>query len=195
MTQEATRLTFVGDTDERSTDNHKIGIWSCTCGKEVRVANSRVRNGYTKSCGCLSKEVSSRKATTHGKRYSREYSSWSAMCGRCLSPSHKDYPRYGKKGISVCPEWANSFEAFLADMGSRPAGTTLDRIDPSKGYEPGNCRWATPLEQARNRRDLTVIDTPSGRMVLVDYAAALGLTKGAAHLRMKRGTLKGCSYV
>ena len=117
------------------------------------------------------------------------------MRRRCLVPSHSDYPRYGARGITVCDSWAQSFEAFFSDMGNRPPNTTLDRIDPSKGYERENCRWATPFEQSRNRRDLTILDTPSGRMPLVDYAKEIGLTKGAAHLRMRRGTLKGCSYV
>lgn len=195
MSIRESRLTFLRDTQDRTADNHTIGLWRCACGKEVLLTNTRVRNGYTKSCGCMALDVSAAKATTHGKRYSREYSTWVAMRGRCLSPTHKDYPRYGAKGISVCSAWASSFEAFFADMGHRPHGTTLDRIDPAKGYGPENCRWATPHEQARNRQDITIVDTPAGRMALVDYAAIVGLTKGAAHLRMKRGTLEGCSYV
>ena len=195
MIVQGSRLTFVSETEERTADNHKIGLWRCDCGSEARVANSRVRGGYTKSCGCLARECSSASATTHGMRSSREYSSWSAMRGRCLSPTHKDYPRYGARGITVCDQWAESFEAFFADVGRRPPGTTLDRINPAKGYELGNCRWATPLEQSRNRQDLTVLDTPAGRMALVDYATMIGLTRGAAHLRMKRGKLEGCAYV
>ena len=77
-------------------------------------------------------------------------------------------------------------------LGIRPVGTTLDRIDGSKGYDPGNCRWATFKVQARNRINLTVIDSPLGRIPLVDYAEIIGISKGAAHLRLKRGKLKGC---
>ncbi len=83
------------------------------------------------------------------------------------------------------------FENFLQDMGTKPEGTSIDRIDPFKGYEPGNCRWATALEQARNRKDLTTVKTQNGIIVLVDYAKQLGITKGAAHLRLKRGKLEG----
>lgn len=131
----------------------------------------------------------------HGMRYSREYSCWQAMKVRCLCPENKDYPRWGGKGITVCPEWIVSFEAFFEYIGPRPLGTTLDRIDPDKGYEPGNVRWATPRQQSHNRRDLTIVITPLGRMALVDYAKCIGLTKGAAHLRMKRGKLEGVTYV
>jgi hypothetical protein len=84
-------------------------------------------------------------------RDSIEYSSWRAMKDRCLRPTSKDYARWGARGITVDPAWVESFEAFFEHIGSRPDGTTLDRIDTTKGYEPGNVRWATPVEQACNR--------------------------------------------
>jgi hypothetical protein len=128
--------------------------------------------------------------TTHGMRYTPTYSSWSSAKDRATNPNGKDFYRYGAVGIGMAERWLK-FENFLDDMGEKPDGMSIDRIDPSKGYEPGNCRWATPLQQARNRKDLTVVKTVTGVIALVDYAKQLGITKGAAHLRLKRGTLEG----
>lgn len=189
------RLTLLRELLERSGDGHKVGLWQCSCGKTCTVIISRVRNGYTKSCGCLSAEISKKVNTKHGKRNSPEYSSWQAMVNICHAKTSKDFERYGGRGIKVCDPWRRSFESFYEHIGPRPKGTTIDRIDPYRGYEPGNVRWATPKEQARNRRDLVVVDTPEGRMPLVDYAKIIGLSKGAAHLRFKRGQLKGVSHV
>ena len=86
-----------------------------------------------------------------GNRMSPTYRTWDSMIGRCTRPSNASYPRYGGKGITVCERW-RVFENFLADMGDRPEGRTLDRIDPSGNYEPGNCRWLTPKEQLARRR-------------------------------------------
>lgn len=119
---------------------------------------------------------------------------WTAMRQRCLNPKSKDYPRWGGRGVRVCERW-NNFENFVADMGDRPAGTSLDRINPDGDYTPENCRWATPKEQARNRRDIVRVRTERGIEYLVDYGKRLGLTKGAAHLRLKRGKLEGAERV
>jgi hypothetical protein len=147
------RLVFVRQVERRANDKHLRGLWRCQCGTEKEIALSRVCNGYSKSCGCLAVEASSEKARKHGMRDSAEYSSWQSMKARCLDLGNKDYPRWGGRGITVCQEWIDSFEAFHAHIGSRPSGTSLDRIDNTKGYQSGNVRWATAKEQQVNRRD------------------------------------------
>lgn len=118
----------------------------CACDKTVAVYQFNLTNGKTGSCGCRKRDA----VTKHGKHLSRTYVSWQHMKTRCSDPKHPSFHRYGGRGISVCERWL-SFENFLADMGERPAGRTLDRVDNDRGYEPGNCRWATPKEQVNNR--------------------------------------------
>lgn len=181
-------LVFVGIPTHRGDNNRILGVFSCDCGGTAEYPLARVLNqGYRTHCGCKTDHGGNRR---HGMRESPTYSSWAAMKYRCETETSKDFYRYGGAGIRVCDRWM-SFDLFLADMGVRPEGTTLDRINPNKGYFPKNCRWATPLQQARNRKDLTVVDTPLGRMPLVDYADKIGISKGAAHLRLKRGKLEG----
>lgn len=186
------KLTLVRRTRDKSRDGHLLSLWLCECGQIATIAHSRVINGYTRSCGCA---VNANPPIKHGMRHSPEYRCWSAMKGRCLSPNHKDYPRWGGRGITVCEAWANSFEAFYADMGPRPAGTSLDRIDNAKGYEPGNVRWGTTTQQSRNRAGVILLNTPDGVFHVSDYAAKLGITRGALHQRLKRNQVPGVSHV
>lgn len=132
-------------------------VCRCACGssRDVIVQRSGLVAGKTVSCGCHRKELTTQVNTIHGHRTSKDpsgtYRTWMAMHRRCSRPGSVSYQYYGGKGIKVCERWSN-FERFLADMGERPAGKTLDRVDGDGHYEPGNCRWATPKEQAQNRR-------------------------------------------
>lgn len=126
---------------------------------------------------------------THGKTYTRTYSSWQNMKQRCLNsgPKNPVYNRYGGKGVTVCERWL-TFDNFLSDMGERPVGKTLDRIDNARGYEPGNCRWSTPAEQALNRsRHITFVTHEGRTMCMSHWARELGLTKTCVYTRMRRG--------
>lgn len=124
----------------------------CDCGNEVSRTGHELAAGDTTSCGCFQREETGKRNRTHGLTRSPTYRSWQAAKERCYNPSNVKYAKYGGAGVTMCSQWRDSFDAFLADMGVKPRGTTIDRIENDKGYEPGNCRWATAQTQAENRR-------------------------------------------
>ncbi len=130
-------------------------------------------------------------AYTHGHtagKFSPEYYTWASMRTRCTNPNHSSFKNYGARGITVCPQWA-SFEQFLADMGPRPEGKTLDRIDTSGNYEPSNCRWATYSEQGSNRRTCVYATLGGVTKPLQVWAAALGISMSTVWPRIYRQKL------
>jgi hypothetical protein len=139
----------------RSSSQGRFWLCKCDCGKECVVVLGNLRRGKARSCGCLHRDVMSAMLRAHGHAprsgLSRTYVSWYAMLTRCDNAKQKTYGYYGGRGISVCDRW-RSFDSFLADMGERPSGLSLDRIDPDGDYTKANCRWATRQMQSTNRR-------------------------------------------
>jgi len=135
----------------------KESFWlcRCDCGTEKILRIGTLRAGTTTSCGCAHRDELVARNTTHGHNTRRKttsvYSRWAMMIQRCTNPRNSRWEWYGARGITVCKRWLQ-FENFLADMGEPPPGTSIDRIDNNRGYEPGNCKWNTSSEQAYNRR-------------------------------------------
>ncbi len=141
-------LEFLGSVNKK-----RKFLCKCDCSREIIVAGGDLRGGLQISCGCSKKERIAKfgfASKKHGMSKTKTYYSWFAMHDRCYKKYSPSYRWYGAKGVSVCKSW-HKFEEFYKDMGDRPLGMTLDRIDPKKNYEPSNCKWSTPLEQTKNR--------------------------------------------
>lgn len=170
------RLTAIG-IGGRNKRGKRLWVWRCECGQIAIVRPDKVKNGHTKSCGCFMVEsarvrMTRHGATKHGERPTSEYGTWRAMLDRCNSPTSAAYRYYGARGIAVCERWLK-FEHFIADMGKRPDGLTLERKDTNGNYEPDNCKWATRHEQMRNTRRNVMITFNDETLCLSDWATRL----------------------
>jgi hypothetical protein len=175
--------------DGRARSVNRRVVCRCECGRVVTVGLSDIRNGNTASCGCLARERIAQSTRRHGHspmgHSTGTYNSWASAKQRCTNPKHPAYKRYGGRGITMCDRWLESFDNFLADMGARPDGLTLDRRDNEGSYSPDNCRWATDGEQSRNtRRNVNGVINGTVQCA-VDLARTLGVRRETVARRLK----------
>lgn len=158
----------------------------CDCGTEKTILGMHLRAGKPVDCGCGYVERQRASHVRHGMTDTPEWKSWKAMLDRCLNENHPSWEHYGGRGIKICKRWL-TFENFYADMGSRPAGYSLDRIDNSRGYSPANCRWATDHEQQNNRRSNVHLTLDGKTKTLKEWATHFGVDYAVAKYRHARG--------
>lgn len=170
---------------EAGRDKKANVLWECTCecGETTRQHGYDLRSGKVLSCGCYSRTAGHR--TTHGKSKTPTYNVWSAMVQRCTNPNDASYSRYGARGVTLDPRWL-SFESFIADMGEKPEGLTIDRTDNDGPYTLGNCRWVAVDVQNRNKRSTVRVMLNGESTVFADALRAIGASTGNVHYYMKQ---------
>lgn len=190
------RWAVLADAPQR--DKNLMYACRCACGTERAVLGFQLRNGRSKSCGCLARELTSARDSippsffVHGESSpaTPEYTTWRNMIKRCHFPKDRRYKNYGARGIEVCAQWRGSkgFEAFLLGMGRRPSALhSIERKDNDGPYSKDNCRWATRAEQNRNRRANHWITANGETLTITDWANRLGVRQDVIQHRLKSG--------
>lgn len=158
----------------------------CDCGNETLVRSQLLREGRTKSCGCLSRETRGDQSRRHGMSRTPIHGVWLAMRRRCEDPKVRPFKDYGARGISVCDRW-QVFENFLEDMGIPEKGMSLERKENDLGYSKSNCIWASKTDQANNRRSSKVIEFADKSLTQAEWERKLGLRPGRIYGRLAKG--------
>lgn len=181
------RLTAISNLGRVQYPRTRSYFWlcKCDCGNESVVGVSQLRDGSSLSCGCLRAERLLAANTKHGLRRHPEYQVWKAMIERCTHSNSRAYRNYGARGITVCSRWLDCAK-FFEDMGPRPTGTSLERINNDAGYSPENCKWATLHEQSRNKRSNVKIEFDGETKCLTDWANEYGIHPATLFSRIRR---------
>ena len=176
---------------KRMPSGYLLRFWNCICdcGNKVVVSGNALRSKKTSSCKCWQRESSIARFTTHGMRNRSEYRIWAQMIARCTNINNHAYDRYGGRGICVHESWIGNFEKFLEDVGDRPSMKhSLDRYPDMNGnYEPGNVRWATATQQARNRRGQKFLTARGKTLSLPEWCELIGIKAATVRSRLKYG--------
>lgn len=181
------RLTVIGPAPKNEGDIHRRVYARCKCGEIRNIMFSLLVTGKTVSCGCYrrTKNITHGHASEHNGN--RTYYVYRDMLNRCNNKKYKEYYLYGGRGIQVCARWKERYENFLEDMGIRPEGMSLDRIDNDGDYEPSNCRWATIYDQANNKRNNVVLEYNCRTQTAAQWARELNISVWNIYARKKRG--------
>lgn len=168
--------------------NEKYLVCKCDCGKVKEIRKGHLTSGATISCGCYNRQLAAKRLRTHGLSKTKLYITWSNMKNRCYNPNNKRYNRYGERGIIVCEEWLNDFEAFAkwAQSNGYSKNLTVDRIDNDGNYEASNCRWVDATQQANNRSNTIYIELNGRRQTIKKWSKELGLSINTIRDRMKK---------
>lgn len=174
---------LIKELDERKAEC-RVGLFKCPkCGNEFKAIIHRVNSGDIKSCGC-----GKGFQPTHGLTNTEIYNIWHGIKNRCLNPKSKDYHKYGQRGINICDEWKNDVTKFMQDMGPRPGPEySVHRIDNEGNYEPGNCKWATTQEQARERRTNRKITYQGQTKTIIEWCEITGIKHSTLCARLDKG--------
>lgn len=174
----------------RAADRNGDAMWKCVCdcGRERIVLGESLRCGHTKSCGCQMRRILLESNIKHGKTNTKLYGVWSTMKSRCLNPNSASYKLYGKRGIKVCEEWANDFQAFYewAVSTGYHEGLSIDRIDTNGNYEPSNCRWADAKMQANNRRNSHIVTLNGESHTIAEWSKITGIKSSTLYMRLNK---------
>jgi len=185
------KLTVTGQAESSGEGKEKKARWNCVCecGGTSVVQAYNLNSGNSKSCGCARiRRGSDSHFFKHGETESAEFNSWKELKNKCYNIGNKQYVDYGGRGITVCPRWLESYENFINDMGDKPSSIhSIDRADNDKGYEYSNCYWATPTQQANNRRSSRYITHEGKTLTLAEWARHLDIHYKKLWKRLKLG--------
>ena len=178
------RLTVIGRCNNDIPQKDSKWYCECQCGNHLIVQRSNLRSGHTQSCGCLKMDSN----TTHGKCYTRLWRIWVNIKSRCENPNTPNFSNYGARGISICSEWENDFQAFYdwAMSNGYQENLTIDRIDVNGNYDPLNCRWADQITQGNNKRTNHFLTYNGKTQTIAQWANEMGIKQGTLLSRINR---------
>lgn len=181
------RLTVIERDFSRNDRGRAFWKCQCTCGNVITAHSYYIRSGGTQSCGCYKMDKLLERSTSHNMRFSSEYSVYCAMKARCYNPKNSHYHRYGGRGITICQEWLDDFMAFYNHIGPRPSlQHSIDRIDNSLGYMPGNVKWSNSTEQANNKSNIPKYTCFGKTLSIAQWSRETGFPVSTLMARLKR---------